>query len=44
MDFDTRIFYDINDFARHTPWLQPIVSGYANYGLGLFAGLLLAGW
>ncbi|OBJ45381.1 UDP-diphosphatase [Mycolicibacterium mucogenicum] len=43
MDFDTRIFHDINDLARDTPWLQPIVSGYANYGLVLFAGLLLAG-
>lgn len=44
MDFDTRIFYDINNFARDTPWLNAIVSGYANYGLVLFAGLFLAGW
>jgi undecaprenyl-diphosphatase len=38
------MFYDINDFARDTPWLHSIVSGYANYGVGLFAALLLAGW
>ncbi|MVU78050.1 phosphatase PAP2 family protein [Nocardia sp. ET3-3] len=44
MSFDTRVFYDINDFARDTPWLHPIVSGYANYGVVLFAALLLAGW
>ena len=44
MNLDTRIFYDINDFARDTPWLQPVMSGYANYGVALFAGLLLAGW
>ncbi|MFE3055971.1 phosphatase PAP2 family protein [Nocardia sp. NPDC059239] len=44
MSVDTRIFYDINDFARDTPWLHPIVSGYANDGVVLFAVLLLAGW
>ncbi|MQY24364.1 phosphatase PAP2 family protein [Nocardia macrotermitis] len=44
MNLDTRIFYDINDFARTTPWLHPIVSGYAAYGVVLFAALLLAGW
>ncbi|MCX4091957.1 phosphatase PAP2 family protein [Nocardia sp. alder85J] len=44
MNLDTRIFLDINDFARNTPWLHPIMSGYANYGVALFAILLLAGW
>jgi undecaprenyl-diphosphatase len=44
MSVDTRIFLDINDFARDTPWLQPVMSGYANYGVALFAALLLAGW
>ncbi|GAB26197.1 hypothetical protein GOPIP_093_00020 [Gordonia polyisoprenivorans NBRC 16320 = JCM 10675] len=44
MNLDTRVFDDINDFARATPWLHPIVSGYATYGLVLFAILLLAGW
>ena len=44
MDLDTRIFHAINDFARNTPWLHPIVAGYANYGTVLFALLILAGW
>ena len=44
MDLDTRIFYAINDFARSTPWLHPIVAGYANYGTILFLLLMLAGW
>ncbi|KMV18354.1 phosphatase PAP2 family protein [Mycolicibacterium septicum] len=44
MNVDTRIFYVINNFARDTPWLQPVMSGYATYGVVLFAGLLLAAW
>ncbi|WP_405136359.1 phosphatase PAP2 family protein [Nocardia sp. NBC_01388] len=44
MNFDTRIFLDINHFARDTPWLQPIMSAYAGYGIALFAVLMLAGW
>ncbi|MUL49720.1 phosphatase PAP2 family protein [Mycobacterium sp. CBMA293] len=44
MNLNTQIFYDINDFARNTPWLQPVVYGYATYGVVLFAILLLAGW
>lgn len=44
MDLDTRIFYCINNFARDTPWLHPVVAGYANDGVALFASLLLAGW
>jgi hypothetical protein len=40
---DTRIFHGINDFARDTPWPHPIVPGYANYGVVLFAALLPAG-
>ena len=44
MDLNTRIFLVINRFARDTPWLHPIVSGYAGYGVALFAVLLLAGW
>jgi undecaprenyl-diphosphatase len=34
----------INQFARATGWLHPIVSAYAAYGLVVFAGLLVAGW
>ncbi|AFM17021.1 membrane-associated phospholipid phosphatase [Mycolicibacterium chubuense NBB4] len=44
MNLDTRLFYDMNGFARDTPWLHPVVSGYAGYGIVLFAGLLVAGW
>lgn len=44
MNLDDRIFHAINDFARATPWLHPIVSAYANYGTVLFALLMLAGW
>lgn len=41
---DRRLFLDVNRLARDTPWLHAIMSGYANYGIALFAGLLLAGW
>ncbi|KAA0111105.1 phosphatase PAP2 family protein [Mycolicibacterium sp. P1-5] len=44
MTLDTSIFYAINHFARHTPWLQPIVAAYANYGTVLFVVLIVAGW
>lgn len=44
MDLDTRIFYDINNFARDTPWLHSVVAGYANDGVVLFAIILIAGW
>lgn len=44
MSLDARIFHAVNDFARNTPWLHPIVSGYANYGTVLFALLMLTGW
>lgn len=44
MGLDTRIFYAINDFTRHTPWLHPVAYGYATYGTVLFALMMLAGW
>ncbi len=44
MNLDLRIFHVINDFARDTPWLQPLLGAYANNGLVLFLALLLAGW
>ncbi len=44
MNLDTRIFYVINDFARDTPWLQPLLAAYANDGVLLFVVLLFAGW
>lgn len=44
MNLDTRIFYVIKGFARNTPWLQPVVAGYANNGILVFAALMIAGW
>ncbi len=42
--FDGRLFDAVNEFARDTPWLHGIAATYANLGVLLFAGLLLAGW
>lgn len=44
MSIDTWIFYGINHFARDTPWLHPIVLGYATYSVVLFAALIVAAW
>ena len=44
MNLDLRIFHAINDFARDTPWLHPLLASYANDGVLVFAALLLAGW
>ncbi|MCW3842535.1 phosphatase PAP2 family protein [Micromonospora yasonensis] len=41
---NTRLFLEINDLARATPWLHDPMAGYAKYGVVLFAVLLLAGW
>jgi membrane-associated phospholipid phosphatase len=35
-------YTDVTDFARHTHWLNGIVSAWTSYGLALFAVLLLA--
>ena len=40
---DDQTLSDVNGFARHTGWLHGVVSGYADYGVVLFAALLLAG-
>src|SRR3954447_9371066 len=39
---DDQVLADVNGFARHTGWLHGTVLGYADYGLVLFAALLLA--
>jgi hypothetical protein len=39
-----QLFADVNEFARATQWLHPVMVGYAQYGVVLFALLLLAGW
>jgi membrane-associated phospholipid phosphatase len=40
---DDRLLLDANSFARATGWLHPLITGYAKYGVVLFALLLLAG-
>jgi membrane-associated phospholipid phosphatase len=37
-------FSAIDDFARRTPWLHAPARLYAEYGVVLFAALLLASW
>jgi undecaprenyl-diphosphatase len=37
-------FHVVNSFARHTGWLHPFLTDYANYGVALFALLVVAGW
>lgn len=41
---DRGLFESINSFARHTGWLHNPMLDYANYGIVLFAALLLVGW
>lgn len=41
---DVSWFLAVNRFARATPWLHPVLAGYAVYGVALFAVLLLVGW
>lgn len=41
---DAGDFLLINRFARRTAWLHGFMADYANYGVVLFAVLLLAGW
>ncbi|MDT5245222.1 MAG: hypothetical protein QOD36_2598 [Mycobacterium sp.] len=43
-DPDPRWFLRINEFARDTPRLHPVVNGYAEYAVVILAALLLAGW
>jgi undecaprenyl-diphosphatase len=37
-------FRAVNGFARHTPWLHAPARAFAEYGVVLFAALLLASW
>jgi membrane-associated phospholipid phosphatase len=41
---DIQVFNAINEFARDTGWLHAPLLDYANYGVVVFAVLLLAGW
>jgi undecaprenyl-diphosphatase len=44
MNPDTALLLSINELARATGWLHPVVLGYASYGVVVFAALMLAGW
>lgn len=44
LTFDLGLFRDVNDIARSTPLLHPAASGFAEYGVVLFVGLLLVSW
>jgi membrane-associated phospholipid phosphatase len=39
-----QLFADVNEFARATLWMHPVMLRYAQYGVVLLALLLLAGW
>jgi membrane-associated phospholipid phosphatase len=41
---DRTLFLSINRFASRTTWLHTPMRLYANYGIGVFALLLLAAW
>jgi len=41
---DVSWFLAVNRFARVTPWLHPVLVGYAEFGVLLFAGMLGIGW
>ncbi|WP_446215373.1 phosphatase PAP2 family protein [Micromonospora sp. IBHARD004] len=41
---DVGLFDEVNRFAVATPWLHAAVTGYAAYGVALFAALMLAAW
>jgi undecaprenyl-diphosphatase len=42
--FDDELFLRINAFARATGLLHPVITGWANYGIVVFAAFLLMGW
>jgi len=37
-------FDRINELARDTPWAHGAVLAYADFGVVLFAAVLVAGW
>ena len=41
---DDSLFRSINRFADRTSWLHPSATAYADWGIGLFALLLLVAW
>lgn len=41
---DNTLYLNINSFSRHTSWLHFPMAKYAEYGLGVFAILMVIGW
>lgn len=41
---DHQLFLHINDFARATGWLHPVIYAWASYGIVVFAALMVLGW
>lgn len=41
---DVWLFLQVNDLAVATPWLHPVMAGYARDGLLVFAVLMVIGW
>lgn len=44
LSLDRSWFLHINSFARQTPWLHAVIRAYAQYGVVLFASLLVWSW
>lgn len=44
LPWDPSWFRDVNDLARATPWLHAPLRAFAEYGVVVFALVLLAGW
>jgi undecaprenyl-diphosphatase len=44
LDDDRAVFLSINEWARDTPWLHGVLRLYANFGVVLFAALLIIGY
>lgn len=44
MPIGDSLFLQINQFAADTPWLHAPAAAYAEYGIVVFAGLLVVGW
>jgi membrane-associated phospholipid phosphatase len=44
VNVDTQLFQMINDVAKATPWLHALVLGYADYGIVVFAALMVTAW
>ncbi|MFD8722415.1 phosphatase PAP2 family protein [Streptomyces sp. NPDC059629] len=41
---DGSLFSSVTDFARATPWLNTPMEVWTNFGLGVFAILMITGW